>query len=422
MNNQQAERPGNVVGKNHGDVASENKSSIIKYLRRSGVCSRAQIAQAVGLTQASISKIIAQLKREGIVFETGYITGAKGRRSVGVALNTMCKRVLGVRISRRSFAVGLFDLSGKMYENVSGQFSANTTLRSVIGRIKDILRDFLNQYGDIAAIGVAVPGPFNKKTAEIALTTSMATSDWTNVRLREEFGDDLQVKAVFCHDAIAGALANWWFGSKVNSFRSTLAHFLVGDGVGVGYIENGVVHESAMGVSSEIGHVSVDVDGPPCACGNRGCLELYCSTFAFLDDVNRRLAGPGGSASVLARLSSVTAQDVFTAATAGDKLAVEAVDRVGRYIGYGVVNLINIYVPDVIVISNEMAKGGRQILDRVREVVGERVLPAIAEGVAIELEDDWLLNDPVLFGAGAVAINYCLEDPVILLGNGLQEY
>ena len=237
--------------KNHGDVAIENKSSIIKYLRRSGVCSRAQIAQAVGLTQASISKIIAQLKSEGIVFETGFIAGAKGRRSVGVALNTMCKRVLGVRLSRRSFAVGLFDLSGKMYENV------------------------LTRYEDIAAIGVAVPGPFNVKTAEIALTTSMATSDWTNVRLREEFGEDLPVKVVFCHDAIAGALANWWFGSKVDNFRSSLVHFLVGDGVGAGFIENGEVHENAMGFSTEMGHVSVDVDGPLCACGNRGCLELY---------------------------------------------------------------------------------------------------------------------------------------------------
>ncbi|MCI9553285.1 MAG: ROK family transcriptional regulator [Acutalibacter sp.] len=419
MNNQQAERAGNVVGKNHGDVAIENKSSIIKYLRRSGVCSRAQIAQAVGLTQASISKIIAQLKSEGIVFETGFIAGAKGRRSVGVALNTMCKRVLGVRLSRRSFAVGLFDLSGKMYENVSGQFSATTTLRSVIIRIKEILRDFLARYEDIAAIGVAVPGPFNVKTAEIALTTSMATSDWTNVRLREEFGEDLPVKVVFCHDAIAGALANWWFGSKVDKFRSSLVHFLVGDGVGAGFIENGEVHENAMGFSTEMGHVSVDVDGPLCACGNRGCLELYCSTFAFLDDVNQRLARPEGAGSVLARLSGVTVQDVFTAAAAGDPLAMEAVDRVGRYIGYGVVNLINIYAPDVVVVSNEMAKGGRQILDRVREVVRERVLPATAESVAVELEDEWLLGDPVLFGAGAVAINYCLEDPMILLGSGM---
>ncbi len=404
------------AGKNFGDVANLNKSFIIRYLRRSGVCSRAQIAQAVGLTQASISKIMAQLLKENIVFETGYISGAKGRRSVGVALNTQCKRVLGVRLSRRSFAVGLFDLAGNIYENVSGQFAANSTLHSVIIRIKEILRSFIEQYGDIAAVGVAVPGPFNVKSAEIALTTSMATSDWTNVRLREEFGDDLPVKVVFCHDAAAGALANWWFGSKVDTLQSSLVHFLVGDGVGAGYVVNGEVQESVMGFSSEIGHVSVDVNGPMCSCGNYGCLELYCSTFAFLEDVQKRLQEPGGIDSQLARSSKVTSHEVFTAAASGDPLAVAAVDRVGRYIGYGVVNLINTFVPDIIVISNEMAKGGRQILDRVWEIVHQRVLPGIASRVTIELEDEWLMNDPVLFGAGAVAIDYCLEDPMLLLG------
>ena len=73
-------------------------------------------------------------------------------------------------------------------------------------------------------------------------------------------------------------------------------------------------------------------------------------------------------------------------------------------------------MPDIIVISNEMAKGGRQILDRVWEIVHQRVLPGIASRVTIELEDEWLMNDPVLFGAGAVAIDYCLEDPMLLLG------
>ena len=123
-------------GKNYEDISSVNKSSIIKFLRRSGVCSRSQISKAMGLTQASISKIIAQLIEENIVYETGYITGEKGRRSIGVALNTHCKKVLGVRISRRSFAIGLFDLGGQMYESVAGQFTAETTLHDVIGRIR----------------------------------------------------------------------------------------------------------------------------------------------------------------------------------------------------------------------------------------------------------------------------------------------
>ena len=400
-------------GKNYEDISSVNKSSIIKFLRRSGVCSRSQISKAMGLTQASISKIIAQLIEENIVYETGYITGEKGRRSIGVALNTHCKKVLGVRISRRSFAIGLFDLGGQMYESVAGQFTAETTLHDVIGRIRRSLNNYLEQYPDIASIGVAVPGPFNQRTSEIILTTSMATADWTNTNLRLQFGE-FPVPIAFSHDADAGALADWWFGSRVSELGTSLVHFLVGDGVGAGHVVDGEFASQA-GFSREMGHISINVDGPVCLCGNRGCLELYCSTFAFMKMVEDELPMHPGSA--LARLINLNPRDVFSAARADDSFAVSCVRRLGRYIGYGVVNIIYAYEPDIVIISNEMARGGKLLLDQIREVVKQRIPTVIYRKVSIQLEDDWLMNDPVLYGAAAVAVGHCMESPVMLLGN-----
>lgn len=401
------------LGKNYEDISSVNKSSIIKFLRRSGVCSRSQISKAMGLTQASISKIIAQLIEENIVYETGYITGEKGRRSIGVALNTRCKKVLGVRISRRSFAIGLFDLAGQMYESVSGQFTADTTLHEVIGRIRGSLNDYLSQYPEIASIGVAAPGPFNQRTSEIILTTSMATVDWNNTNLRDEFGE-FSVPIAFSHDADAGALADWWFGSRVSELGTSLVHFLVGDGVGAGYVVDGEP-ASAGNFSRELGHISINVDGPQCLCGNRGCLEMYCSTFAFMTMVNDGLAQHPESS--LARLINLTPRDIFSAAQAEDPYAVECVLRLGEYIGYGVVNIINAYVPDIVIISNEMARGGKILLDQVRKVVSQRMPAVIFRKVSIQLEDDWLMSDPVLYGAAAVAVGHCMESPVMLLGS-----
>lgn len=400
-------------GKNYEDISSVNKSSIIKFLRRSGVCSRSQISKAMGLTQASISKIIAQLIEENIVYETGYITGEKGRRSIGIALNTRCKKVLGVRISRRSFAIGLFDLAGQMYESVSGQFTAETTLHDVIGRIRGSLNNYLAQYPEIASIGVAVPGPFNQRTSEIILTTSMATSDWTNTNLRDELGD-FPVPIAFSHDADAGALADWWFGSRVSELGTSLVHFLVGDGVGAGHVVDGEL-ASWPNFSRELGHISINVDGPVCLCGNHGCLEMYCSTFAFMKMVEDGLADHPESS--LARLINLTSRDVFAAAKSEDPFAVDCVLRLGQYIGYGVVNIIYAYEPDIVIISNEMARGGKLLLERVREVVRDRVPAVIYHKVSIQLEDDWLMNDPVLYGAAAVAVGHCMESPVMLLGN-----
>lgn len=400
-------------GQNNRDVSIVNKSALLKYLRQNGVCSRAQISKAMGLTQASISKITAQLLEENIVQETGFISGEKGRRSVGITFNTRCKKVLGVRISRRSFGVGLFDLSGKMYESMTRQFTAETTLHHVVARVRDILSSYLSQEEDIAAIGVAVPGPLNLRTSEIVLTTSMATSDWTNLNLREEFGA-FSVPIAFSHDADAGALANWWFGSKVSGMNTTLVHFLVGDGVGAGCVANGELVNTYRRFSQEIGHVSVDVNGPRCRCGNRGCLEMYCSTFAFMGSVLEEL--PSYPESPLYRIQDVSPQDVFTAARGGDPYARRKVDQLSQYVGYGVVNLINAYAPDLIIISNEMAWAGQPLLDRVQQVVGERVSPVIAQHVSVELEDDWMLNDPILYGAAAVAVNSCIENPIMLLG------
>lgn len=295
-----------TMGQNNQDVSNVNKSALLKFLRQNGVCSRAQISKAMGLTQASISKITAQLLEENIVQETGYISGEKGRRSVGITFNTRCKKVLGVRISRRSFGVGLFDLSGKMYESMTRQFTAETTLHHVIARIRDILQGYLEQSSEIAAIGVAVPGPINLRTSEIVLTTSMATSDWTNLNLRQEFGE-FAVPISFSHDADAGALADWWFSTKAAGLGATLVHFLVGDGVGAGCVSNGEILNGYRRFSEEIGHVSVDVNGPKCRCGNRGCLELYCSTFAFMDFVSQGL--PLHPESPLYRIGDLSPRD-----------------------------------------------------------------------------------------------------------------
>ena len=81
------------------------------------------------------------------------------------------------------------------------------------------------------------------------------------------------------------------------------------------------------------------------------------------------------------------------------------------------VNIIYAYEPDIVIISNEMARGGKLLLERVREVVRERVPAVIYHKVSIQLEDDWLMNDPVLYGAAAVAVGHCMESPVMLLGN-----
>lgn len=400
-------------GTNNEDLLAMNRSLVVQYLKKHGICSRAEISKAIGLTQASISKITATLIEYGIVKEVGYISGEKGRRSIGIALVEDYYKVIGVKISRRSFSVGVFDIGGNLKGVYSETISKGQGFDYTMSRVKPIIDEYMNRFANIVVIGVAVPGPYQKSQGKIALITEM--DDWTDISLKDEFYNLYDIPIVIEHDANAGALAEWWFGTQWNSIEGTLVHFLVGEGVGAGVLVDGNIFYGHQGIAGEIGHISVDVNGERCRCGNYGCLEMYCSSIAFVNYAKAMLKNHKDS--TLNKHYKLTENDIFNAAKKNDPYALKLVKRAGRYIGYGVVNIINAYDPDIIVISNIMARGGQMILDEVKSVVKERVLESIYKNLEIVISN--FSNDPILYGAAAVAIDYFLKRPSVFLDSNL---
>ena len=263
-----------------------------------------------------------------------------------------------------------------MYESMTRQFTAETTLHHVIARIRDILQGYLEQSSEIAAIGVAVPGPINLRTSEIVLTTSMATSDWTNLNLRQEFGE-FAVPISFSHDADAGALADWWFSTKAAGLGATLVHFLVGDGVGAGCVSNGEILNGYRRFSEEIGHVSVDVNGPKCRCGNRGCLERYCSATAIIR-MARELVAIHPDSMILSLAQGdpekISAKIVFDAAREEDPIGKKVFRRYVSYLSQAIASIMQFLDPEIIVLGGGVSKAGAFLLDAVRQEVPKYLL------------------------------------------------
>lgn len=396
-------------GTNNEDVSMKNRSLIVQYLKRNGVSSRAEISKAIGLTQASVSKIMAVLIEYGIVKEVGFISGQKGRRSVGVSLIEDNYKVIGVKLSRRLFSVGVFDIGGNLYDVRSENIDEFQESQYIINRIKSAINEYLDKFDNIVTVGIAVPGPYQRHQGKIALITEM--NNWLDIELKEEFENEYSIPVIIEHDANAGALAEWWFGTQCKDIEGTIVHFLVGEGVGVGVLVNGNIFYGDQGIAGEIGHISVDVNGDRCRCGNYGCLEMYCSSIAFVKHAKAMLKNHSDSA--LNKYYRLTEDEIFEAARMNDKFALELVKRVGRYIGYGVVNIVNAYDPRIIIISNSMSKGGQMILDAVDEVVKERVLESLYKNLDIVISN--FDADPILYGAAAVAIDYFLKRPSIFI-------
>lgn len=392
-----------TIGNNNSDLTEMNRSAVVKILQRQDVCSRADIAKQTGLTQAAITKIVAVLMEMGIVTEVGIIKGSGNRRSIGLRLSADRHQVIGVKFARQMFAVGVFDISGKIYTQRETEYSLEEDQRAVIAAMKNQIHDTLKNYKNVVAIGIAVPGPYFRKEGRIAVVTQMPA--WHDINFIEEFKEEFDRPVFIEHDANAGALAEWWFGEHDHPPR-TLAYFLVGDGVGSGVIERDTLILGAQGTASEIGHISVDAHGPRCECGNYGCLELYCSAPAMLKLARER--APECLPKVPMR-SREACNAVFEAARGGNENARGVVREVAQYIGYGCVTLINAYNPDIITIGDIMAQGGDMLLPTIHEVVKERVISGLYGKVQIKISG--LKVDPTLYGAAAIATDKVLQLP-----------
>ncbi len=392
-----------AIGKNNSDLIEMNRSAVMKILQQQEVCSRADIARQTGLTQAAITKIVASMMKMGIVSEVGIITGSDNRRSIGLKLNADRHQIIGVKFAREMFAVGVFDISGKIYTQTETKYSLEENPKKVLSAMKEQIHGMLNKYKNVVSIGLAVPGPYLRDEGRIAVVTRM--SAWHTINFIEEFKEEFHKPVFIEHDANAGALAEWLFGRHGKSLH-TLAYFLVGEGVGCGIIENGRLFLGVQGSACELGHVSVDVHGPHCECGNYGCLEMYCSSSALWKKAQKYLPEciPSGKLQ-----SSDDCNAVFEEARAGNQKALDVVRETAEYIGYGCVTLINGYNPDIIIIGDVVSQGGDLLMPTIHEVVKQRVIPELYTKVQIKISN--LKVDPTLYGAAAIATNKVLQLP-----------
>ena len=393
--------------RNKSDLSEIHRSTIVKILQRKEICSRAEIAKITGLTQAAITKLVAALIDEGIVLEEGIIQGSGNRRAIGLRLNAEAKRVIGVKFARHVFEVGVFDISGKFYCSKATEFALDEDTGKVIAAMKRRIYELLEKDGHVVAIGFALPGPYLREEGRIAMVTRMPV--WHNINFIDEFREEFDKPVFIEQDANAGALAEYWFGDHDATGRS-LAYLLVGDGVGAGIVEKGNLLLGRQGAAGELGHISIDVNGPRCECGNYGCLELYCSAPVMIKIAKERM--PKLISDGIPHRTDECGI-IFEAARKGNQKALALTKEIAEYVGYGCVSLINGYNPDIIVIGDRISQGRELILPTVMQVVKDRCIKELYENTEIKISG--LKADSVLYGAAAIATDRVLSNPSVYL-------
>ncbi|KAA8819675.1 NagC family transcriptional regulator [Bifidobacterium rousetti] len=393
----------NVTKASQASLAEYNRSRILQHLYHHGVSSRAQIAKALHLTPAAITKITAQLIEAGAIEETGDMEGAKNRRSIGLMLDTTKFHIIGVKFARSLVQIGVFDLCGVALSVEDMPPVTNDTIDEAVRLLHRRIESLIAGDRHVVAIGMAIPGPYMRDKGYTAVVSSM--QGWSSVNFIDEFVHAFDVPVFIEQDARAGVLAHYLFDPDSHG-ESNLAYYLIGEGVGLGVIDNGHIVNGALGAATEIGHMSIDVNGRPCDCGNVGCLERYCSTPA----IHKMLIEDGSVVPGAAGMSnSEASRALFAKSAAGDEAARALVLDIGRYVGYGCMNIFNAFNPSHIIIGDIVSEAGQPLLDEVRATVRERSVRELYESTEITLST--MSTDAIVCGASAVAVTQFLDHP-----------
>ncbi|WP_394817707.1 ROK family transcriptional regulator [Streptomyces doebereineriae] len=271
-------------------LRSHNTALVLDLLRGAGAVgiSRLELAERTGLTPQAVSKITARLREEGLAVEAGHLASTGGKRRTVLRLVPGAGHAVGVHLDRDALRTVLVDLAGTVVAERCAALDLGAGAEAVVGMVAgevEALAKGVRGEGRTGAagadtvaaeslpallgVGLALPGPLDHIRGVLHRVTGFP--EWDGFPLRDALGRRLGVPVVVDKDTNAAAL-----GLAVAGERGSFAYLHLGTGLGAGLVIDGAVHRGARTGAGEFGHQVVQLDGPPCGCGDRGCVEALC--------------------------------------------------------------------------------------------------------------------------------------------------
>ena len=302
------------------------------------------------------------------------------------------KWVIGVDLGGTNIVVGVLpidaaeaDVLALKSEPTDAERGAKYVVDKIVLLIEEARAEVVAQFGgtraDFAGIGIGAPGPLNRQTGTVIQSPNLG---WRNFPLRDLISNAVNLPAVLDNDANCATYGEWWLGAGRNV--DTLIGLTLGTGIGGGIVLHGDIFHGVSDAAGEIGHMTIEANGRKCPCGNYGCLEAYASGPAI---ARRAIEGlEAGAESLLSdlvgnKLENITAATVYEAVVHGDTYANEVMRETAKFLGAGVANIVNIFNPDMIVISGGVTKAGDHLFVPLRAEVRRRAFKSALDACQI---------------------------------------
>lgn len=307
--------------------------------------------------------------------------------------------VIGVDLGGTKISTAISTIEGEILKQTvvptKAEEGEGPVLERIISTIEEVLVSAKINSNEVEAIGIGSPGPLDSEKGIILTTPNLPFKNYNLVNpIKEKFG----LPVFLDNDANVAAIGESMFGAGKG--KKNIVYFTVSTGVGGGAVLNGQAYRGNTSNALEIGHMTVNPNGPRCNCGNVGCLEAISSGTAIAKAAKEAVNSKVETS--LRQYDKITSYEVFKEADKGDKVAKYIIDNALNYLGVGVANAISIFDPEMIIIGGGVTNAGKIVFDKVREVVNTRCFKAMAE--SCEIVPAGLGTDAGVVGAVALAI------------------
>lgn len=361
-----------------------NTQSVIRTILTNGAISRASIASALGLTKATVSAIVQVLLERGLVLETGSDDTKKGRKPILLQINKACGHIISVDLATETITLMSSDLLGgdcrlKQFQNPN---DSDTLLPLLLGHIDDMISQLPQSRYGLLGIAIGIHGVVHHNRIIFLPYSSFEEIDFVGV-LEKTYG----VPVVMENEANLSALGEWAYCHDTNEMLYISVH----SGIGVGIIMKNQLVKGKNGYAGELGHTIIEVDGRPCPCGNRGCLEQYASERALFAELSQQKQTP------------VTAEVFGELYRHQDVQAVAAMNRFIKYMSVGINNLLNTFNPDIIVLNSSLTMYHAHLCDDIAAELHStmkrycRLVPSTLQDTSALLGGVYLIRNRFLY-------------------------
>ncbi|HEU5352830.1 MAG TPA: ROK family transcriptional regulator [Actinocrinis sp.] len=347
-----------------GSVSGDmTRTAVLALLARSGPLSRAQVAERLELSPATITASTRRLLAEGLLAEEEPRPSTTGRPSIPLALVPESAHAIGIQVAGEHVSGVITRLDAQVVHSFRRDF--DPAAADAVGTLTALIRAEVDEAErrrlPLSGLGVAVPGIVEPETGTLRMSVRLG---WTGMPLAARLRKALGVPVFVDNDISAVTAAERLYGPGADDADFLLV--AIGQGIGLGMVLDGAPYRGAAGAAGEFGHLPILPDGPVCVCGNRGCLETQVSTEALLREA--RAAG------ILTAESEL--DDLEAAASSGDKRAVDLLDHAGALLGRALAGAVNLLGPQTVVVIGEITALWQHLSEPFHHALAMHVLPA----------------------------------------------